>query len=173
MIFCTEFELVMNKLRQDLLLGDWKQVSFLMLTWTCNKQMLLSLLTKMTTWKSSKQFMLCLSEQQLNMTDWPAENSLWAVQTTRPDLAYDMVNLSTKLRSGSVADLIHINKMIRRLKEEPALVFLPDLGEPSIWQLITYTDASRGNLRWCGQSWGPYCSIVWTTGQVLLIGVAG
>ena len=40
----------------------------------------------------------------------------WAVQGSRPDMAFEMINMSTKLKQGNVEDLIRATKKVSRLK---------------------------------------------------------
>ena len=47
----------------------------------------------------------------------------WAVQGSRPDMAFEMVELSTKSQGGTVADLNRAMKAIRKLKGEMERLF--------------------------------------------------
>ena len=70
----------------------------------------------------------------------------WVVQTTRPDLYFDLVDLSTKFGSGTVEDLNRIRKILVKLKGEKSELFFPQLGSFDEWKIVVYTDASFGNL---------------------------
>ena len=71
----------------------------------------------------------------------------WAVQGSRPDVSFDMIDLSTKLKQGTVGDLIRASKAIRKIKEgESSKVCFPNLGPSSEWHLIVFTDAAHANL---------------------------
>lgn len=70
----------------------------------------------------------------------------WAVQGSRPDLSFEMIDLSTKLKQGSVADLIRAIKAIGKIKEGEAKVYFPNLGHWNNWKLILFTDAAHANL---------------------------
>ena len=41
----------------------------------------------------------------------------WAVQGSRPDIAFDMIAMNTKLKQGKVGDLVRAIKKICRLKD--------------------------------------------------------
>ena len=41
----------------------------------------------------------------------------WAVQGSRPDMAFEMISMSTKLKQGKVEDLIRATKKVSRLKD--------------------------------------------------------
>jgi hypothetical protein len=64
---------------------------------------------------SQKQEQLNAEEQKLYRKLVGQLN--WAVQGSRPDLAFELVDLSTKLKGGSVADLLRAIKNIGKLKD--------------------------------------------------------
>ncbi len=69
----------------------------------------------------------------------------WTVRATRPDLAFEMIDASTKMQGGTIADLKSARKTMVKLKES-AKVRIPNLknfGDTEIW---SFTDASFGNL---------------------------
>ena len=68
----------------------------------------------------------------------------WTVRSTRPDLAFELINLSTKFKGGKVADLKAAKKTLLKLKDE-AMVRLPKI-DLNTAELFLYTDASHGNL---------------------------
>ena len=70
----------------------------------------------------------------------------WIVQGTRPDLAFQLVDLSTKFKSGTVEDLIKVRKLLIKAKDSKAEIMFPDLGSVHHWRIIIYTDASLNNL---------------------------
>ena len=70
----------------------------------------------------------------------------WLVQGTRPDLFFQLIELSTKFKDGTVGDLIQVKKLLQKAKDSKCEILFPDLGSPSQWRLITFTDASFANL---------------------------
>ena len=70
----------------------------------------------------------------------------WAVQGSRPDMAFDMIELSTKFNCGQVCDLVMATKTIRKLKDQLSQVYYPCIGRPEEWKLIVFTDAAHANL---------------------------
>ena len=70
----------------------------------------------------------------------------WAVQGTRPDLAFQLVNMSTKFKSGLVMDLLEAIKAVKHLKDGECQVFFPDIGLSDSWKIVLYSDASHANL---------------------------
>ena len=65
---------------------------------------------------------------------------------TRPDICYDVIEMSTKLKEGKVDDLIRVNKVINQLKEGGATVFYPYMGSVETWDLLVVSDASFANM---------------------------
>ena len=69
----------------------------------------------------------------------------WVVRATRPDLSFDLIDLSTKFRSGKVEDLNRARKILLNLKASSCKIFFPKLDIPSL-KFVTYTDASFANI---------------------------
>ena len=74
---------------------------------------------------SQKQEQLNAEEQKLYCKLVGQLN--WAVQGSRPDLAFELVDLSTKLKGGSVADLLLAIKNIGKLKDIRPVQLFPSL----------------------------------------------
>ena len=70
----------------------------------------------------------------------------WVIRATRPDLSFEMIELSTKFRSGTIDDLIRVRKALTNLQNNKAEIKIPHLGNPKNWIIICYTDAALGNL---------------------------
>lgn len=100
----------------------------------------------------------------------------WAVQGSRPDLAFDMIELSTRLKQGTVADLIRAVKCIGKLKSGISMVKFTPLGMYQEWRLVVYTDAAFANLNGVGSigayviflmnSDGNACTISWSSSKI-------
>lgn len=100
----------------------------------------------------------CISSQRLSQkkeeltnTEYTQLRSIvgrlnWVAQGTRPDLAYDVVDLSTKFKNACVHDLIRATKNIRKLKQGSCTIFYPFLAEIKTWRIIVFSDASHANL---------------------------
>lgn len=63
--------------------------------------------------------------------------------TSRPDIIYDSKVLTTKYGSATKRDLTKAIKMIRKVKEEPTNLTLPDIGDINDWILVGVSDASN------------------------------
>jgi hypothetical protein len=70
----------------------------------------------------------------------------WIAQGSRPDLSYTLIDLSTKFKKSTVADLIQVKQVIHKVKLETSYIRYPCLGDMRGWKLLVYTDASHGNL---------------------------
>ena len=100
----------------------------------------------------------------------------WVVQSTRPDLAFDMIDLSTKFKCSTKDDLKRIFKIIIKLKEQKSEILFPGLGDYNNWKIVMFSDASYGNLSGGVDSCGGFlifltgqnksCPIVWKSGRV-------
>ena len=69
----------------------------------------------------------------------------WTVRATRPDLAFELIEASTKMQGGTVADLKAARKTLIKMKDvsRVRIADIKDLKEAEIW---IFTDASFGNL---------------------------
>ena len=84
----------------------------------------------------------------------------WAVQGSRPDLAFEMIAASTKLKQASVGDLTRVIKHLNRLKDVTSYMLFPCLTQGlRDFKIIVFTDASLGNINDGTGSTGAY--IVW------------
>jgi hypothetical protein len=70
----------------------------------------------------------------------------WLVQGTRPDLAFYMVDLSTRLNSGKVKDFLQVCRILNKAKDNKADIFFPHLGNSEFWHFIVFANASHANL---------------------------
>ena len=69
----------------------------------------------------------------------------WIVMATRPDLSFDLIELSTKQQKGKVSDLAKARKIMLSMDPSDCKIFIPKLDESSV-EFRVYTDASFGNL---------------------------
>ena len=70
----------------------------------------------------------------------------WTVRATRPDLAYDCIDLSTHFKGGSVEELIKAHNCANRMKKNKVSVRISDLGNLNHCQIWMYSDAAFRNL---------------------------
>ena len=69
----------------------------------------------------------------------------WVVQCPRPDMAYELKELSMKSKEATMGDLRRAGKVISRLQDINSYIFFPDIKDVESWSLV-FTDASHANL---------------------------
>ncbi|VDH89490.1 Hypothetical predicted protein [Mytilus galloprovincialis] len=69
---------------------------------------------------------------------------LWLAKTTRPDIAFDIVRIASKLETSTIEDFKRVNKLLRKVRNDPVSLHFKELGEHV--ELLLYTDASFCNL---------------------------
>ena len=87
----------------------------------------------------------------------------WTARATRPDLSFDMIDLSTKFKGGKVADLIKAKNVAARLKKEEVSVMVSNLDNFNDCEMIVYTDAAYRNLNDNTDSCGGYIVFIVNT----------
>lgn len=70
----------------------------------------------------------------------------WVVQGTRPDLAFEVIDLSTRLHKGTISDLVRAAKDIRKVSQCKSSIMFPPLGPVQKWKIVVFTDAAFANL---------------------------
>ena len=80
----------------------------------------------------------------------------WTARATRPDLSFEMIDLSTKFKGGKVDDLIKAKNVAVRLKKEEVTVKISNLDNLQNCEMIVYTDAAYRNLNNNTDSCGGY-----------------
>ena len=69
--------------------------------------------------------------------------------TVRPDYTYAAKFLSTRYNKATKSDMYQAIKLIKKAKEEPTEIVIPNVGQPEKWILVGVVDASHktsGNL---------------------------
>ena len=87
-----------------------------------------------------------LSSAELTTLRSAAGSLNWVVQGTRPDLAYELTKISAKLKNGTLKDLRSLYKVIRHMKDDNCEIVFPDIGDPTKWKLVVYSDAAHANM---------------------------
>ena len=80
---------------------------------------------------------------------------LWVTNNTRPDMSFEVSTLCNIGKSGTVSDILRVNKVIRVLKQEKIVMKFPRLSDPMSWSLCAFCDSSFANLA-DGASQGGY-----------------
>ena len=102
----------------------------------------------------------------------------WAVQGSRPDLAFEMIAASTKLKQATVGDLTRAIEMLNSLKDFTSYMLFPCLNqELSDLKIMIFTDASMGNINdgtgstgayivWLADGTGLCCPLAWHASKI-------
>ena len=78
----------------------------------------------------------------------------WIATHSRPDVSFDVCELSTKIKNAKVEDVLRLNKVIERVTHDHMKVFFPRLQSLDACHLECFSDASFGNLSDCGSQGG-------------------
>ena len=70
----------------------------------------------------------------------------WMSNNTRPDISYDVLELSCTMKHPKVDNILKANKCVKKLRNEKCSLFFPCLGDIRNAKLMTYSDASHANL---------------------------
>ena len=89
----------------------------------------------------------------------------WAAGQTRPDLEFDLCDLSSCVKNPTMLDLITANKVLAKAKAEPVVLNFKDLGDPNKIKIVAYNDSSFGNLKDGGSQGGFVIYVMNSTGH--------
>ena len=70
----------------------------------------------------------------------------WVAKLSRPDIAFEVCQLSTKVKTATTKELKRANKLVLKLQNEPSSVKIPCIGPITESKLFVYSDASFANL---------------------------
>lgn len=70
----------------------------------------------------------------------------WMSTQTRPDICFDVLELSNSLKQPTVSDILKANKCVKKLRNETCIVQFPCLDMSSDFSLDVFCDASHANL---------------------------
>eukprot|EP00112_Aurelia_sp_Birch-Aquarium-sp1_P024403 Seg770.3 transcript_id=Seg770.3/GoldUCD/mRNA.D3Y31 product="Retrovirus-related Pol polyprotein from transposon RE1" protein_id=Seg770.3/GoldUCD/D3Y31 len=70
----------------------------------------------------------------------------WISGQSRPDISYDVLDLSISIKNAKVSHLNQANKIIKKVKGELPKIRFPSLGDPKDLHIALYSDASYANL---------------------------
>jgi hypothetical protein len=93
----------------------------------------------------------CESEQYQVLTG----QLLWLAAQTRPDVAFDVCELSTHCHNAKIENILRANKVVKKVKKTPFYLIYPSLDNIAQLTIECYCDASFGNLEG-GGSQGSY-----------------
>ncbi|CAC5359188.1 unnamed protein product [Mytilus coruscus] len=129
---------------------------------------------EMDNWKSFNVYdEIPYSGQTIMSTRWLH----WIVTQSRPDLCFDVLDLSTSIQLSEAKTQSKLNKVIRKAKNNSYRIQYPNLEGLKNIELILYTDASYANLSDRVSSAGGYviflrrqngknCPISWSSKKI-------
>ena len=87
------------------------------------------------------------TERELSRLEYKAFRGVtgklnWLQEQTRPDLAFDSLQMSMKTKNAKVSDLNKINKIVRKAKEEESLVKFGRVDKFEKLKIIGFGDAA-------------------------------
>ena len=90
----------------------------------------------------------------------------WTAKQTRPDIAFAVCELSTKVKNATTTDIRRANKQVQKLQTESGVVCIPNIGDVRQSALYVYSDASFANLAGCSSQGGYVTFLKWENGKV-------
>ncbi|KAG1673036.1 DNA polymerase epsilon subunit 2 [Nymphon striatum] len=70
----------------------------------------------------------------------------WVNNQTRPDICFDVLELSMTTKQPAVEHLVQANKLIKKIKSESRTLVFPKLESLNLLKLTLFSDASYANL---------------------------
>ena len=70
----------------------------------------------------------------------------WLAIQTRPDIAFDVMQLSTYFGTAKVKHLKEVNKCIKVVKHEKVTIRYPKLKDQDSWKIVSLGDGAHANL---------------------------
>ena len=84
---------------------------------------------------------------------------MWVSTQTRPDVSFDVCQMSNTGKSPKVKLLFEANKSLQKLKARTGSITFPQLGKPSALNIVCYADATYASLE-DGSSQGGFIIFV-------------
>ena len=71
---------------------------------------------------------------------------LWLSTQTRPDISFEICQISNHLSDPNVQDMISVNKMVTKLRNDPEIRMVYKPIDLKTMKLVVYSDSAYGNL---------------------------
>ena len=91
----------------------------------------------------------------------------WVANHSRPDISFEVCQLSVNLKQATVNDVIRANKCVKNLRKEDVCLKFPRLGEIYKCSLVSYSDASFANLPGCSSQGGSIVFLCDESGKAI------
>ena len=107
-------------------------------------------------------------EEEMNQTELSTLRQMvgslnWAVRATRPDLCFEMIDLSTKFKGGFVKDLCQAKKILSNLQRNNAVITFSNVKNIRDCQIWCFSDSAFRNLNDKQDSAGGYVILIVNT----------
>ena len=79
---------------------------------------------------------------------------LWLSVQSRPEIAFELSRLSSRIRISDVSDILALNKLCRYVKSDFSALAIPNIGNPKEWKLAVFSDSSLSNNSDCSTQTG-------------------
>ena len=107
-----------------------------------------------------------LSDKNARLTDEEVHNLRgavgqlnWLSCVSRPDISFDVSVLSSNIKDATVSDLIQVNKVIKKVKNDKSYITFSTLDLDSL-NIVSFADASYNNLKNAGSQGGHVIFLV-------------
>ena len=70
----------------------------------------------------------------------------WLSNQSRPDISYDVLELSMSVKNAKVAQIKQANKLVKRANGEYITIRFPCLGKPNEMRILLFSEAAYANL---------------------------
>ena len=70
----------------------------------------------------------------------------WVATTSRPDMCFEVVELSTHFKNATVRDMINANKAVRKLQTNDYEIVYPALVFDEELRIVLYSDSAYKNI---------------------------
>jgi transposase InsO family protein/G:T-mismatch repair DNA endonuclease (very short patch repair protein) len=101
----------------------------------------------------------------------------WVSTTTRPDISFEVLELSMMFKHPTIADIIRLNKAVKKVKSQSVWILFPKMSIDNSLCLLAISDAAFANLVDRVSSGAGYiillcdkdrkcCPLVWTSNKI-------
>ena len=97
-------------------------------------------------WKKGAKFTVTCNAEETSAFCRLVGKLNWVANQTHPDILFDICQLSAKIKSPIVKDLLYANKTLNKIKCSPLNIVYPMLIDVSKCKLYCFSDASLNNL---------------------------
>ena len=104
-----------------------------------------------------------MNQNELSMLRQMVGALNWAVRATRPDLCFEMIDLSTKFKGGLIQDLCQARKVLTNLQRNMAVIKMSNIKNIKDCQIWCFSDSAFRNLNDKQDSAGGYVILLVNT----------